>query len=199
MSSSLRLYHRICHMLTEFLPPLYKRRRDNLAWLMTGLHEAEHVHLSKVADCRPGRASLTSKTSQLRRFLANEAIEPRTYYRPMARRLIEAAVRAHDRLRLLLDIIELPGQRQVLMAALAYRRRALPLLWSVWRGKGVTSAETQIAFLQDVEDLLDGLLPATPYSGRRRRIPLRRVASTPRPGRVGLPHSAAFGYVRPSA
>ena len=40
--SSLRLYHRIVNMLTEFLPPLYERRRDNLAWLMTGIHEAEH-------------------------------------------------------------------------------------------------------------------------------------------------------------
>ena len=61
MSSSLRLYHRIMDMLCEFIPPLYQRRRDNLAWLMTGIHEAKHVHLSKIADHRPGGASLTSK------------------------------------------------------------------------------------------------------------------------------------------
>ena len=159
MSSSLHLFHRIKNTLSEFLPEMHRYRRDNLAWMITGIHEAQHVHLSKIADYRPGRAALESKIMQLRRFLANEALEPHTCYFPVARRLLEQAAEAHERLRLVLDIVELSGRRKILMLALAYRRRALPLLWKVWRGKGKTDAQTQIAFLKDFEALLVGFFP----------------------------------------
>lgn len=157
--SSLRLHHRIRNRLSEFLPDLHRYRLDNLAWLMTGLHEAQHVHLSKVADYRVGEASLESKTRQFRRFLANKAVEPMTLYRPMARQLLEEAAAAHDRLRLLMDVVELPGKRQILMLSLAYRRRALPLVWAVERRRGKMDAERQIALLQRFEPLLVGLFP----------------------------------------
>lgn len=157
--SSLRLYHRIENRLAVFLPDLNRYRRDNLAWLMTGIHEAQHVHLAKIADYRPGEASLTSKTRQLRRFLANNAVEPMTLYRPMARQLLETTAATHDRLRLLMDVVELPGTRQVLMLSLAYRRRALPVIWHVERREGKTDAQRQIALLKQFEGLLVGLYP----------------------------------------
>ena len=159
MSSSLHLYRRIENTLSEFLPNLHRYRRGNLAALITGIHEAQHVHLSKIAAYRPGQARLESKIMQLRRFLMNDAVEPGRYYFPVARRLLEQAAREHKRPRLLLDIVELSGGRKILMLALAYRRRALPLLWHVWRGKGKTDAEQQIAFLKDFEALLVGLFP----------------------------------------
>lgn len=159
MSSSLHLCRRIEHTLSEFLPDLHRYRRSNLAAMICGIHQAQHVHLSKIADYRPGAASLESKIMRLRRFIRNEAVEPSRYYRPMARQLLEQAARQHQRLRLLLDIVELPGGRKVLMLALAYRRRALPLLWHVWRGRGKTDAQRQIDFLIDFEALLVGLAP----------------------------------------
>jgi hypothetical protein len=159
LMSSLRLHRRIRNRLAEFHPDLHRYRLDNLAWLITGIHEAQHVHLSKIADYRAGNASLTSKIRQQRRFLANEAIEPMTLYRPMARRLLEQAAAAHERLRLLMDVVELPGNRQVLMLSLTYRRRALPLLWSVERRAGKTDADRQIALLNRLEPLLVGLFP----------------------------------------
>ena len=57
------------------MPDLSSPQRGNLAWLMSGLHEAEHVHLSKIAERRVGAASLTGKTKQVRRLLANEAVD----------------------------------------------------------------------------------------------------------------------------
>ena len=154
MTSSLRLHSRISDMLSVFLPDLYKRRHENLAWMMTGIQQAQHVHLSKIATHRPGEATLESKTMQLRRFLANDAIEPLTYYEPLARTLIETAARHMKRLRLLVDIVELSGHRQILMVALAYRRRALPLLWYLRRGQGATDAQTQCQLMQAIEPLL---------------------------------------------
>lgn len=159
MSSSLHLYRRIDATLSEFLPDLHRYRRGNLAWMITGIHEAQHVHLSKIAAYRPGMARLESKIMQLRRFLMNEAIEPGRYYFPVARRLLEQAAQEHERPRLLLDIVELSGGRKILMLALAYRRRALPIFWHVWRGRGKTDAQRQVAFLIDFEALLVGLFP----------------------------------------
>lgn len=159
MSSSLHLYRRIDGTLAEFLPDLHRYRRRNLAWMITGIHKAQHVYLSKIADHRVGSARLESKIMQLRRLLMNEAVEPGRYYFPVARKLLEQAACEHERLRLLLDIVELSGSRKILMLALAYRRRALPLLWHVWRGKGKTDAQRQIDFLQDFEALLTGLFP----------------------------------------
>lgn len=159
MRNSLHLHHRIATTLDEFLPDLHRYRRDNLAWMIVGIHKAQHVHLAKIADHRCGSATLNSKTMQFRRFLMNEAVEPGLYYRPMARDLLEQAAWHQERLRLLLDVVEFSGGRKVLMLALAYRRRALPLLWQVWRGEGHCEAAMQIAFLKRLEPLLVGLFP----------------------------------------
>lgn len=159
MTSSLHLPNRIATTLDEFLPNLHRYRRSNLTWMIVGIHKAQHVHLSKIAAHRPGRARLGSKTMQLRRFLMNEAVEPGRYYRPMARDLLQQAAAHHDHLRLLMDVVELSGGRKVLMLALAFRRRALPLLWHVWRGEGRSGAAKQIAFLKRLEPLLVGLFP----------------------------------------
>ena len=148
MSDSLRLQRKIRKRLCQQMPELSSPQRSNLAWMMSGLHLAEHVHLSKIAERRVGVASLSSKTRQLRRLLANEAIDPQVLQEPLASRLLKSAGESQDRVRILLDAVELPGRRQVLMAALAYRRRALPLRWKVRRRIGVSSAEQQINLLE---------------------------------------------------
>jgi hypothetical protein len=130
------------------MPDLSSPQRGNLAWMMSGLHLAQHVHLSKIAGYRLGAASLESKTRQLRRLLANEAIDPQGLQKPLAGRLLRSAAESQQRVRILMDTVELPGRRQVLMAALAYRRRALPLRWQVRRRTGVSSADDQISLLQ---------------------------------------------------
>jgi hypothetical protein len=130
------------------MPNLSSPQRGNLAWLMSGLHEAEHVHLSKIAERRVGPASLESKTKQVRRLLKNEAIDPQALQAPLARQLLQTAAASQERIRILMDTVELSGERQILMAALAYRRRALPLRWQVRRRTGVSSAEQQVSLLR---------------------------------------------------
>lgn len=147
MSDSLRLQRKIRKTLRQQMPDLTSPQRGNLAWMMSGLHQAEHVHLSKIADRRVGSASLSSKTRQLRRLLANEAIDAQGLQEPLAERLLRAAAASQKRIRILVDTVELSGRRQILMAALAYRRRALPLRWQVRRREGVSSASQQISLL----------------------------------------------------
>ena len=97
---------------------------------MSGLHLGEHVHLSRIAEHRVGPADLDSKTNtkQVRRLLKNEAIEPQALQRPLAEQLLGTAAASQERIRILMDTVELSDRRQILMAGLARdRRRALPL------------------------------------------------------------------------
>ena len=118
--------------LSGLLPDALATRRRALAQMITGLHLAEHVHLSKVAGRIAGTSQLESKMRHLRRFLANEDVDPERFYSPVRDRLIEWAARGAETdgsgpIRLLVDTVELSGERQVLMAGIAYRRRALPI------------------------------------------------------------------------
>ena len=94
MSDSLRLQRKIRKRLCQQMPDLSSPQRGNLAWMMSGLHLAQHVHLSRIAERRVGAASLTSKTKQVRRLLANEAVDPQALQAPLARRLLQAATSA---------------------------------------------------------------------------------------------------------
>ncbi len=123
--------------------------------MITGLHLAEHACLSKVAGRIAGTAQLESKTRHLRRFLGNDDVDPEQFYSPVRDCLIKWAVRGTETdggglIRLLVDTVELSGERQVLMAAIAYRRRALPICWKTYRRGGVTNAEQQTSLLRSL-------------------------------------------------
>ena len=140
-------------LIEQHLPPLRKTRHRNLARLITGLYRAEHVYLSSIADQLSGSAQQTSKTRRMRRFVNNEDVDPGRCYRPVARGLLQKASQSGP-LRLLVDRLELSGQRRLLVAALAYRRRALPILWRVQRQTGATGAELQTDFLDQLTELV---------------------------------------------
>jgi hypothetical protein len=96
----------------------------------------------------PGATQLESKTRHLRRFLGNENIDPERFYSPVFGRLIERAVQGAETqgsgpIRLLVDTVELSEERQVLMAGIAYRRRALPICWETYRRERTDEKESR--------------------------------------------------------
>jgi hypothetical protein len=91
MSNSLLLKDRMEELIEQHLPSLRKTRRRNLARLTAGLYRAEHVHLSSIADELSGSVQQSSKTRRLRRFLANEGVDPDRWYRPVAKQLLREA------------------------------------------------------------------------------------------------------------
>lgn len=147
MSNSLRMYRIIFRSVCQVLDALRVTRQRNLARMITGIHLGQHVHLSKIANHLFGASQLTSKVKRLRRFVANKAVDVRANYAPYAKKVIEAAA-SSERLRLLIDTTKLPGTRQILMVAIAYRRRSIPLIWKVMRRTGVTDSDTQRNLLE---------------------------------------------------
>jgi len=153
MQNSLHLYNTLLSRLRKWLPEERITRLRNLAWLATGLFLAGSVHLSHIARRLPLRGQVVSLTNRLRRFLDNPRVDVWRYYRPIAEQL--PVIFRGQRLVLLLDCTPLGFNYQLMVVAIAYRRRALPLVWSVHRGKkGMVSAAAQIALLRKVASLI---------------------------------------------
>jgi len=153
--STNRLYHTWETEIRELRPEEHAGRLRIFAWFLVGLFLSRSVHLSHVAKKIPGRARQTSKERRLRRLLANSALRVRSWYRPVAERLLQE-IQAHDLpIRLVVDGSKVGFGHQLLMVAVAYRRRALPLAWTWVKGsRGHSSSWRQLALLAYVQSLI---------------------------------------------
>ena len=144
------LFTKICHLI----PTEHSYRKRNMVWLMTGIYFSRSVHLSKIANKLPGKAQRESRVQRFRRFLRNAAVQVRDWYRPIAGQLLSAAARSGV-VRLIIDSSKVTAHHQLIMVALAYRRRALPIAWTWMRqAKGHSSGIKQLALLSYVKTLL---------------------------------------------
>lgn len=148
-----KLYNTWMNKITQLLPNERVTRVRNLAWLLTGIFESKSVHLSKVASKLPGKAMLVSATRRLDRFLESSEFRVRDWYEPIVKRLV--AQRAGQEYRLLVDGSKVGFGHQFLVIALAYRRRAIPLVWMwVRSSRGHSTAGRQLALLSYIYKLL---------------------------------------------
>lgn len=155
MANNLQLYHRILRELCQWHPGERITRIRNLALLLVGLTQGQGIHLSQIVEQWPGLAAKEpSLVNRLRRFLDNRAVLVRAWYAPLARQLLQAC--AGQELRLIIDCSKVGFHHRILTVSLAYKKRALPLVWSVHRGrKGHVSYTKQLELLE----YLAGLLP----------------------------------------
>ena len=150
-----QLYHTWICQLCEQRPNTRITRLRNFAWLMIGIYKSRCVHLSKVAGEIPGSAKLLSITKRLSRFLDNPAVRVREWYEPIARRWLQAQWYSLGEVRLIVDGTKIGFGHQLLMVALAYRKRAIPITWTwVKHKRGHSRAVKQMALLNYVRTLL---------------------------------------------
>ena len=96
---------------------------------------------------------LVSLVNRLRRFLSNERVAVWQWYQPLAAQLLASS--AHHPLWLVIDSTKVGANHRVLMVGVAYRRRTLPLVWSVHRGRrGQTGHQAQMALLERLAPLI---------------------------------------------
>lgn len=147
------LYHTCRQMLRVLRPNERVTRIRNFSWLLVGLHTSRSVHLSKIAEKIPGTACLPSLTRRMRRLLDNGAIRAREWYAPIAKGIIQRL--AKGEIRLIVDGSKVGFGHQLLLVAIAYRRRAIPLAWTwVKSSRGHSSVQKQKALLSYVHGLL---------------------------------------------
>ena len=154
--------------LSEALTPLFKEATQpqikNLALFVYGLLFTGHVHLPKIALVLPIRGTTRNALQRLERFLQNKAVQPITWYQGVAK-----AVLAHckDReLELILDQTDLGDRFPLLFVALAYRNRAIPILWRLLPHEGCSGAAEQKKLLAQVAKLVPPQAKVVLYADR---------------------------------
>lgn len=155
-----QIYDKWWQKIAQLWPDERVTRRRNMAWLLVGIFLSESVHLSDIAAKIPGRATLTSTTRRLERFVDNRAVRVRRWYKPVIRPILERIARSTGEIRLIIDSSKVGFGHQLVMVAVAYRRRAVPVAWTWMRcRKGHSSSRKQQALLSYVRSLLP---PGTP-------------------------------------
>lgn len=149
------LYHIWKRKLHELLPQERVTRIRTFAWLLAGLYTSKSIHQSKMAAKIPGRAHLLSRTRQLSRLLDNPAVRVREWYHPLASEILQALAAGPGEIRLIVDGSKVGFGHQLMMVAVAYRKRAIPLVWTWVKGsRGHSTSLKQLALLAYVYSLL---------------------------------------------
>ena len=157
-----RVYHTSVQQLRQLHPTERITRVRGLASLMAGILYAKSVQLALVALAIPGRATERSIVRRLERLLDNAALRVRPFYEPIARAWLLSQARSSGQIRLIIDTTKVSFAHRLVMVALAFRRRAIPIAWTWQPGaKGHCSARVQLALLAAIRDLLPPHVPVT--------------------------------------
>jgi hypothetical protein len=147
------LYHTWSDQIRQLCPKAKKTLIHNFTWLLIGIYLSGKVHLSEIANKLPGKAKLHSTVQRLRRLLLSR-ICVRKWYGSIGESLLESQGQ-HGRIRLIVDGTKVSFHHQLLMVSIAFRRRAIPIVWTWVKGKrGHSSAHKQLALLGYVYKLL---------------------------------------------
>ena len=122
---------------------------------MTGIFHSRSVTSGRIALELGWKIKTPSITQRIRRTLKNPTIRVREWYDPIARSLLKTQARTLGQIRLIVDGSKIGNNHQLLMIAIAYRRRAIPIAWTwVPYVKGHCTARVQKALLSAVRALM---------------------------------------------
>ena len=97
---------------------------------MIGIYKSRSVLSEQNCGKIPGQAKLPSVVRRMARLLDNPAIRVRERYEPIARQWLTAQFATIGEIRLIVDGTKVGFAHQLLMVALAYRKRAIPIAWT---------------------------------------------------------------------
>lgn len=153
MPNNLHTYHKTLHQLRQWLPQERITRLRNMALLMLGLQLSGAIHLPLIVRKWPLPGKIPSLTNRLRRFLDNPYVAVRDWYHPLAQQMTQAFV--GKEIRLIIDCTKVGFNYRLLTIGIAYKKRTLPLAWSVHKGrKGHVAVDKQLKLFRYVTTLL---------------------------------------------
>ena len=155
MSSSQELYTRLIQTLSPLVNVAHIAHLTNWVWIVVGILQANSMALSRIAVHIPGEASAESRVTTIRRWLKNFRVDVWALYRPILEHVLQQwqTVTAV----VILDGVMVFGDRwQIFRLSLAHGGRAIPLVWLVLPGKGLTQMEKLEAMLRRAATFLQG-------------------------------------------
>jgi hypothetical protein len=136
MSDSLNLYDTLFPVVRKAQPHEDARRLRIFVWAVVGLLVEKTISLPLIALAIVSTAKAASRIRRVRRFLANPHVCVRAYYDALIRGAL--ADWAGQTMELILDTTTVAGRFCILRVSLAYRGRAIPLVWQVYERQGVS-------------------------------------------------------------
>lgn len=158
MSMTFRTYRTIKRTLMQTLHTRsgshQEQHLSTLALLICGIVGAHHVQFAHIADHAPLRGRKNeSLITRFRRFVKHKDSTPEAVWLPFARAVLASL--AHAPLTLVLDGTTAGRGCMVLMASVVYHGRAIPLLWTVVKGKkGHLPQDEHCALITRLQDVI---------------------------------------------
>ena len=129
------------------------RHLHTTAHLVSGIVGSKKCHLPAVASKAPDGRHPESRVMRFRRWLANERIDQTTYYLPYIRAFLHNL--PEGPLVLIIDTSQVGRGCLALVVSLVYQKRAIPLCWTVVRGKkGHLPEQTHLALLRQAAQVI---------------------------------------------
>lgn len=151
MDAITRIADSISVDLKQRLPCQRKTQRGKLALLVATMLDVRSATLMDLAAGLPLEADRTDMRYQwITRLLGNPLVISDAIMEPFAREVLEQAAGDDTSVVLILDQAKVSDRHQVLMLALRYGQRALPLAWRVEATEGAIGFDTQRALLDAV-------------------------------------------------
>lgn len=153
MSDSVRLYQAVYLLITTTLPAFKDEHKITLAQMITGIIRSGNVQFRKIAQKVNYDGDKDSLADKCRRFVRNKNISVRVNYLPFLQLILDAL--EGEEFVLMIDSSKVGGRCICLMLSIYYKGRALPLCWTVFKGrKGHSSVELQLEIMKYVLPLL---------------------------------------------
>lgn len=153
MSSSDALYSRLMQTVQPLVNVSHIKQLANWMWITVGILQANAVALSQIATFIPGEAKAESRVTMIRRWLMNFQVDIWAFYRPILEQVLRGWQAA--KVYVVLDGVMVFGDRwQIFRLSLVHGCRAVPLVWTVIPGKGVTRVERLEAMLARAAEFL---------------------------------------------
>ena len=155
MDGVLGLADGIALELQRLLPRQRKTQRRGLALLVATMLDVRSANLMDLAAGLPRSvARIDMRYQWISRVLMNPLIEPDAVMAPFARDVLSRLAADGRPLVLIMDQSKLNDRHQVLMLAVRFGERALPLLWRVEETGGAIGFPVQKTLLEAVVPLL---------------------------------------------
>jgi hypothetical protein len=152
MSSPIRLYHEFRGLFSQMSKWGRPELLETLALFMVGVFVSRDVRLGRIAAEVPLDIQEDSVAQRFRRWLKHPKVDEGVIFDPVARRLLWSL--RHTRLRIQIDRTTIQDRFNILMLSVYYRKRAIPLVWTVLPKMGNSSFMAQVELLSHLNDLM---------------------------------------------
>lgn len=153
MSSSQELYNRLNEKLRDLVRVKNGKQVTNWIWIIVGILQNQSCNLSQIANSLPMDTKAEARVTMIRRWLMNPHVKAWKFYKKVLEHVLSgwSAVEAT----IILDgVMVFGGRYQIFRVSLRHGCRAIPIAWTIVKGKGLVKVTRLKSMLEKVQRFL---------------------------------------------